>query len=158
LRVLTVQQAYRAISWTVVILIAAMIPLSTAMTQSGAADDIAEQLASAVGDSSPYVLLIALFLLVAIMGQVLSNTATALIVIPVAVASAIELDVSVQPVLMAVNVAAAASFLTPIATTPNLMVLEPGGYRFGDYWKFGLPLMVMYFLVAILWVPLFWRF
>jgi di/tricarboxylate transporter len=64
----------------------------------------------------------------------------------------------VQPVLMSMCVAASASFLTPIATTPNLMVLEPGGYEFGDYWKLGLPLMVLYFVIAVLWVPLFWRF
>ena len=135
-----------------------MIPLSTAMIETGAAEDIAQELASAVGDGSPYLLIIALFVLVAVMGQMLSNTATALIVIPVAVASAIELDVSIQPVLMAVNVAAHASFLTPIATTPNLMVQEPGGYRFGDYWKFGAPMMLWYFLIAVVWVPLFWRF
>ena len=158
LRVLSVQQAYRSISRTVVVLIAAMIPLSTAMIETGAAEDIAQELASAVGDGSPYLLIIALFVLVAVMGQMLSNTATALIVIPVAVASAIELDVSIQPVLMAVNVAAHASFLTPIATTPNLMVQEPGGYRFGDYWKFGAPMMLWYFLIAVVWVPLFWRF
>jgi di/tricarboxylate transporter len=103
-------------------------------------------------------LIIALFVLVAVMGQLLSNTATALIVIPVAVATAVELDVSVQPVLMSMLVAASASFLTPIATTPNLMVLEPGGYNFGDYWKFGAPLMLLYFVIAVLWVPLFWRF
>ncbi len=158
LRVITVQQAYRAISWTIVILIGAMIPLSTAMTTTGAADDIASLIVDSVGGGSPYLLIIALFVLVAIMGQILSNTATALIVIPIAVAAALELDVSVQPVLMAVNVASSASFLTPIATTPNLMVLEPGGYRFGDYWKFGLPLMALYFVVAIVLVPLVWRF
>ena len=158
LRVVTVQQAYRSIAWSVVVLIGAMIPLSTAMTKSGAADDIASVIVDNVGAGNPYVLLIALFVLVAAMGQVLSNTATALIVIPVAVAAAIDLDVSIQPVLMAVTVAASASFLTPIATTPNLMIMEPGGYRFGDYWKYGLPLMGLYFIVAILWVPLIWRF
>ncbi len=159
LRVLSMQQAYRGISWTVVVLIAGMIPLSTAMTESGAAADIADGLVSAIGkDASPYLLLIALFVLVAVTGQVLSNTATALIVFPIAVAAAVELDVSIQPVLMAVTVAAHASFFTPIATTPNLMVLEPGGYRFGDYWKFGVPLMVLYFAVAIGIVPLVWRF
>jgi di/tricarboxylate transporter len=158
LRVVTVQQAYRSISWTVVILIGAMIPLATAMTQSGAASDVADSLVAVVGDGSPYLLLIALFVLVALLGQLISNTATALIVIPVAVAAALELDVSVQPIFMAVNVAAHASFLTPVATTPNLMVLEPGGYRFSDYWKFGLPLLLLYFLVAITIVPLVWRF
>jgi di/tricarboxylate transporter len=158
MRVLTAQQAYRGISWTIVILIAGMIPLSTAMRQTGAADDIADTIVSSIGDGSPYVLLVALFILVALLGQVISNTATALIIMPVAVAAALEMDVSVQPVLMSVNVAAHASFLTPIATTPNLMVLEPGGYRFGDYWKFGLPLMLLYFVVSVGLVPLAWPF
>ena len=158
-RVLTMQEAYRGISWSIVVLIAGMIPLSTAMTETGAAADIADEIVNAIGtDASPYILIIALFVLVAIVGQVLSNTATALIVFPIAIAAAGELDVSVQPVLMSVVVAAHASFLTPIATTPNLMVLEPGGYQFADYWKFGLPLMVLYFIVRIGIVPLVWQF
>ena len=157
-RIVTMQQAYRSIGWTVVILIGAMIPLSTAMTQSGAADQIAEVIVETVGDSSPYVLIIAIFILVAVMGQLVSNTATALIVIPVAISAAVELDVNVQTVLMSMTVAASASFMTPIATTPNLMVFEPGGYRFGDYWRFGLPLMMLYFIVAIVLVPLVWEF
>jgi di/tricarboxylate transporter len=68
------------------------------------------------------------------------------------------MDVSVKPVLMAVAVAAAAAFLTPVATPANLMVMEPGGYRFGDYWKVGLPLAVLFAAVAILVVPVFWAF
>jgi len=91
-------------------------------------------------------------------GRFFSNTATALIVIPIAVTSAAELGVSARPVLMAVNVAATAALLTPIATPANLMVMEPGGYRFGDYWKLGLPLMVWYSIIAIALVPLIWRF
>jgi di/tricarboxylate transporter len=157
-RVLTMKEAYRSIAWTVVILIGAMIPLSTAMTKTGAAEDIASIIVDTVGGDSPYLLLIALFVLVAVMGQVLSNTATALIVVPVAVAAALELDVSAQPILMSVTVAATASFLTPIATTPNLMVQEPGGFGFGDYWKFGLPMLAWYFIVAVVLIPLVWRF
>jgi di/tricarboxylate transporter len=158
LRVLSVQQAYRAISWSTVILVGGMIPLTTAMTQTGAADQIADRITEAVGDSSPYVLLVTLVILVMVLGQLISNTATALIVIPVAIASAYELDVSVQPVLMAVNVAATASFLTPVATPANLMVMEPGGYRFGDYWKLGLAQMVLYFVIAVFLVPEIWKF
>ena len=78
------------------------------------------------------------------LGQLISNTATALIVIPIAVSAAGELDVSAKPLLMGVCVAAAASFLTPVATPANLMVMSPGGYRFGDYWKLGLPLLVLF--------------
>jgi di/tricarboxylate transporter len=158
LRVLRPEQAYRAIDWTTVVLVGAMIPVSTAMVQTGAADLLATGLVAAVGGAGPYALLIGLFLLTAALGQLISNMATALIVIPIAVAAAAELDVSARPVLMAVTVAAAAAFLTPVATPVNMMVLEPGGYRFGDYWKLGLPVLLLFLAVAVLLVPLIWPF
>jgi len=158
LGVVTVDHAYRAISWTTVVLVAGMIPLSTAMQSTGAAADLADALVDLVGDAGPYALLVGLFVLVAVLGQLISNTATALIVIPIAISAAAELDVSAQPVLMAVNVAATAALLTPVATPANMMVMEPGGYRFGDYWKLGLPLMGWYAVIAIVLVPLIWRF
>jgi di/tricarboxylate transporter len=158
LGVLSVPQAYRAISWTTVVLVGAMIPLSTAMQQTGAAEHLAHLLVAVVGDGSPYLLLLALAVLTATLGQLISNTATALIVIPIAVSAAADLGVSVRPVLMAVTVAAAASFLTPVATPVNLMVMCPGGYRFGDYWRLGLPLLLLFVAVATLLVPVFWPF
>jgi di/tricarboxylate transporter len=88
----------------------------------------------------------------------ISNTATALVVIPVAAAAAADLGVSVQPVMMSLTVGAAAAFLTPIATPANLMVMGPGGYRFGDYWRFGLPMLAWFGVVAVLLVPVFWPF
>jgi di/tricarboxylate transporter len=156
--VLTVEQAYRGISWTTVILVAGMIPLSTAMVASGAAETLAEGLVDVVRDAGPYALLVGLVLLTFALGQLISNMATALIVIPIAVSAAAELDVSPKPVLMAVCVAAAASFLTPVATPANLMVMAPGGYRFGDYWKLGLPLMALFGVVAVVLVPAVWSF
>ena len=96
------------------------------------------------------------FLLTAVLGQLISNMATALIVIPIAVSAAAQLGVSPRPVLMAVCVAAAASFLTPVATPANLMVLGPGGYRFGDYWKLGLPILLLWFTVALIVIPIVW--
>jgi di/tricarboxylate transporter len=96
--------------------------------------------------------------LTAVLGQLISNMATALIVIPIAVSAALELGVSPRPVLMTVTVAAAASFLTPVATPANLMVMGPGGYRFGDYWKLGLPMLLWFLLVAVLLVPQIWSF
>ena len=158
LRVLTIDDCYRAISWTTVILVGGMIPLSTAMTQTGAAAKLADALVNIVGDAGPRALLLGLFVLTVALGQLISNMATALIVIPVAVSAAGDMDVSAKPVLMAVTVAAAAAFLTPVATPANLMVMGPGGYRFGDYWKLGLPLIVLFGLVAVLLVPVFWSF
>jgi di/tricarboxylate transporter len=158
LRVLTVEQAYRAINWTTVILVGAMIPLSTAMDKSGAANLMGATLVHLVGNAGPYALLAGLYVLTAILGQLISNTATALIMIPIAIAAATEIGVSARPVLMSIAVASAAAFLTPVATPVNLMVMSPGGYRFGDYWKLGLPLLLLFFVVATFLVPMFWRF
>jgi di/tricarboxylate transporter len=157
-RVLTIEEAYRGISWTTVVLVAGMFPLSTAMTETGAAAKLADGLVDVVGGSGGYPLLLGLFVLTAVLGQLISNMATALIVIPVALETAKDLDLSAKPVLMCVTVSAAAALLTPVATPANLMVMEPGGYRFSDYWKLGLPLLVLYGVVAVFLVPVFWRF
>ena len=158
LGVISLEQAYRGINWTIVVLMGAMIPLSTAMQVTGAAERIATALVDVFGDSSPYLLLLGVALLTMAFGQLISNVATAIIVIPIALSAASELGVSARPVLMCITVAAAASFLTPVATPANLMVMEPGGYRFGDYWKLGLPLLVLFLVVAVFLVPVFWRF
>jgi di/tricarboxylate transporter len=158
LNLVRVEDAYRSINWTTVILIGAMTPLSTAMAETGAAQMLADGLVRMVGDAGPYALLAGLFLLTAILGQLISNTATALIIIPIAVAAAADLHISARPVLMSVTVAAAGAFLTPVATPVNLMVMGPGGYKFGDYWKLGLPLLIWFFVVATFIVPVFWSF
>lgn len=157
-RTVSVSQAYHAINWTTVVLIAGMIPLSTAVLSTGAADLMAGWLLDTVGDTGPRVALAALVILTIALGQFISNTATVLILAPVAVAVAMALELSVMPFMVALAVAGAASFLTPIATPANLMVLGPGGYRFGDYWKLGLPLAVLFALVAVFYVPVIWPF
>jgi di/tricarboxylate transporter len=156
LGLLTAEQAFRSVSWTTVVLVAGMISLSTAMAESGAAEDLADALVNLVAGAGPYALLAALFVLTAVLGQVISNMATALVVIPIALSAAADMDVSAKPVLMAVTVSAAAAFLTPVATPANLMVMEPGGYRFGDYWRLGLPLLLLFGVVAVLLVPFVW--
>jgi di/tricarboxylate transporter len=158
LGVVSIDHAYRAVSWTTVLLVAGMLPLSAAMVQTGAADQLAGRLLDVVGDASPHLLLAAIVVVTAVLGQLISNTATALVVIPVAVSAAADLDVSTRPLLMGIAVAAAASFLTPVATPANLMVMGPGGYRFGDYWKLGLPLLALFAAAAILLVPVIWSF
>jgi di/tricarboxylate transporter len=158
LRVVTLEQAYRAINWSVVVFVGAMIPLTTAMQTTGAAEQLAHVFVDLLGDSSPYLLLLGVAVLTVVLGQLISNMATALIVIPIALSAAAELGVSARPVMMCVTVAAAAAFLTPIATPVNLIVMGPGGYRFGDYWRLGLPLLVLFLAVATFLVPVFWRF
>ena len=155
-RVISSGQAYRAVSWQTVVLIGGLIPLSTAIETSGAADRIAERLIALVGAGHPLLVLVALFVLTAALGQFISNTATVLIVIPIALAAAHESAVSPLPILMTVAVAGAGSFLTPVATPANMMVLSPGGYRFGDYWRLGLPLLVAWLALALLIVPRVW--
>jgi di/tricarboxylate transporter len=156
LGLLSTEQAFRSISWTTVVLVGGMFSLSGAMISSGAAGDLADALVDLVSGAGPHALLLALFVLTAALGQLISNMATALIVIPIAVSAAADMDVSAKPVLMAVCVSAAAAFLTPVATPANLMVMGPGGYRFGDYWRLGLPLLALFGVVAVLVVPVFW--
>ena len=97
-------------------------------------------------------------MLTALIGQLISSTATTLIVIPIAIASAEAVGVSPRTALVTVAVAAAASFLTPIAASASLMVQGPGGYRFGDFWRMGLPLLLWFFLVGTFLVPMLWPF
>jgi di/tricarboxylate transporter len=157
-RTVTVTQAYHSISWTTVVLIAGMIPLATAFITTGTADMIAGWMLSVLGDAGPQVALLALCGLTVVLGQLISNMATVLIVAPIAISVSQAMDVSVQPFMMALTVAGAASFLTPIATPANLMVMEPAGYRFGDYYKLGLPLVLFFLLMAVYYVPLIWPF
>jgi di/tricarboxylate transporter len=156
--VLTMEQAYRSIAWNTVVLVGGMMALSVAMTETGAANLMAETLVYMVGDAGPYALLFGLFVLTAALGQLISNMATALFVIPVALSAAAEMQVSPKAVLMSVAVTSAAALLTPVATPANLMVMGPGGYRFGDYWTLGLPLLVLYGVVGVLLVPVIWPF
>ena len=157
-RVVSITRAYRSISWTTVLLVAGMIPLSTAFQETGAADLIAAGLRSLLGAAGPHAAIAVIVFITLMLGQLISNTATVLIIAPVAVALAAAMDVSVLPFMMALTVAGAASFLTPVATPANLMVMEPGGYRFGDYSRLGAPLMLLYFAVAVFYVPLIWPF
>ncbi len=156
LRVITPGQAHRSMAWQTLILVAGMIPLSLAITSTGTATMIAEGMVSAVGDSGPLLLLAAIFAVTAVLGQLISNTATALIIIPIGLSIAGESGINPITILMCVSVASAAALLTPVATPANMMIMQPAGYRFGDYWKFGLAVMALYAVVALFLVPVIW--
>ncbi len=158
LGVVSTEHAYRAVSWDAVVLIAGLIPVSAALQSTGAADQLADVLLDFLGGAGPRTMLAALFVVAAAFGVGVSNTATALILIPVALSAADSLGISARPVLMSVAVACSASFLTPISTPGNLMIMGPAGYRFGDFWRFGLPLLALFFVVAVLLVPVIWPF
>ena len=110
----------------------------------------------AMDGAGAHLVLLALCLLTLVLSQLISNAATVLIVAPIAVSIAGTLDLSVMPFMMALTVAGAAAFLTPIATPANLMVMEPGGYRFGDYWRMGLPLEILVVAVSVPMILLVW--
>ena len=153
---LSTREAYRSISWSSVVLIAAMIPMGRALEVTGGASLVAEGLVSTLGNLSPVVLMAGVFLLTTGFSQVINNTATAVLVAPIVIQAAVELGVSPHPLLMIVAVAASTAFLTPIGTTTNIMVFSPGGYRFTDYLKVGLPLMLLFLAVTLVLVPLIW--
>ncbi len=150
------EQAFRAVSWTTVVLVAGLLPLSTALQETGVADDLASVLLDVIGDGGGHLLLAGIFVLAAAFSVAIANTATALILLPVAVSAAATLGVAIEPVLMSLAIASSASFLTPISTPGNLMIMDPAGYRFSDYWPYALPMLALFFVVAVFLVPVIW--
>ncbi len=135
------------------------IPMSTALQVTGGTELMAGLLIDTFGQWGPTALLAGVFLMTVIFGQAISNTATAILVSPIALQAAVGLGVSPFPILIGgVAVAASASFMTPISTTTNLMVYTPGGYRFVDYVKVGAPLTLLFLIVTLLLVPVIWPF
>lgn len=157
-RVLTLPQLYRGIDWNTCILIGAMIPPATAMTKTGAAALIGDYVVTALGSAGPQVVLMGIFVVSAVITQFISNTSSALVMMPIGLATASELGVSALPMMLGVAMGASASFLTPFANGVSLMVYGPGGYRFGDFWKLGLIVMVWGLIVTVVIIPLYWPF
>ncbi len=155
---LTRTQAYRAISWSTVILIAAMIPMAVALESTGGAQIIADGLVDTLGALGPIPLLAGVFLVTTAFSQVISNTAAAVLMVPIVLGAAAGLGVSPHPLMMGLAVGASSAFLTPIGTAPNLMVMAPGGYRFTDYAKVGAPLLALFLVVSLILIPVFWPF
>jgi di/tricarboxylate transporter len=156
--VLTLPQFYRGIDWNTCILIGAMIPPATAMTKTGAAVLIGDYVVNALGSGGPHVVLAGIFLVTMVISQFISNTSSALVMMPIGLATAAELGVSPLPLMLGVAMGASASFMTPFANGVSLTVYGPGGYRFGDFWKLGLPVTIWALIVTVVVVPVFWRF
>jgi di/tricarboxylate transporter len=157
-RVLTLPQLYRGIDWNTCVLIGAMIPPATAMAKTGAATQIGDYVVSALGNAGPHVVLAGIFVVSAVISQFISNTSSALVMMPIGIATASELGVSALPMMLAVAMGASASFLTPFANGVSLMVYGPGGYKFGDFWKLGLLVMGWTLIVTVVVIPLYWTF
>jgi len=154
---LDVEAAYRSVNWESVVLIAGILPMATAMEKSGGMELIVGQL-GALADAGPLVMLAVLFLLTSGFSQVISNTATTVLVAPIAFQTAMELGVSPYPFLMTVAVAASTAFATPVATPVNTLVLGPGAYRFGDFFRVGMLLQAAILAATLLVVPLLFPF
>ena len=157
-RVLTLPQFYRGIDWNTCILIGAMIPPATAMTKTGAAELIGDYVVTALGGAGPLAVLAGIFVVSAIITQFISNTSSALVMMPIGLAVASELGVAALPMMLGVAMGASASFLTPFANGVSMMVYGPGGYRFGDFWKLGLIVMAWALIVTVVVIPLYWKF
>lgn len=155
---LTIEEAHRAIEWKAIFLIAGMIPLGIAMEKTGAASFLAQEMVNLVGGWGPAAVMAGLFILAALASQVMPNPAVAVLLAPIALNTAGDLGISPYPLLMAVAVSASAAFLSPVGHSANIMVMGPGGYRFSDYIKVGLPLTLIVLLVVMVIMPIFWPF
>lgn len=156
LRILTLKEAYDALELPILVLLACLIPISDAINHTGGADLIAAGLAVVAGHLPPTGAVPLLLVTAMAVTPFLNNAATVLIMAPVAASLAHKLGVNPDPLLMAVAIGAACDFLTPIGHQCNTLVMGPGGYRFGDYWKLGLPLSILVVIVGSVLVPLFW--
>jgi len=155
---LTIDEAYGYIDWKSIVLIAGMLPMSTALEKAGLVSLVAQNITDSLGVYGPLAVLAGLFLGTALFTQVLSNTATAVLLAPLAIASAQNLGVQPQAFLMAIGVAASMAFASPVASPVNTLVMAAGNYRFSDYAKVGIPLVLITALVAIVLLPLLWPF
>lgn len=156
LNIVPPRDIYESIDWPVVVLLAAMIPIGTALETTGATGLAADAIVALGIHFSPTVILAILMIVTIALSNIINNAATALIMAPVGVTAAEKLDASVDPFLMAVAVAASCAFLTPIGHQNNTLVLGPGGYKFGDYWRMGLPLTVLIVVISVPLIPWVW--
>jgi len=157
-RCLTMDEAYQAIEWKAVFLIAGMLPLGIAMEQTGAAHFLADGMVGLVGGLGPLAVMGGLFLLAAVASQVMPNPAVAVLLAPIAFNTANDLGISPYPLMMVVAISASAAFLSPVGHSANILVMGPGGYRFSDYTRVGIPLTFVVLLIALVFVPIFWPF
>lgn len=153
---LTMEEAYRHIQWNAVFLIAGMLPLGIAMAQSGAAQFLAEGVVDAVGGLGALGLLAGIFILTSLASQVMPNAVVTVLMAPIAITTARDLGLSPFAFMMAVAIAASASFLSPVGHPANVLIMGPGGYRFGDYIRVGLPLTLLVLVITLLVLPVFW--
>tara|TARA_B100001079_G_C16332189_1_gene479633 strand:- start:4 stop:1164 length:1161 start_codon:yes stop_codon:yes gene_type:complete len=163
LKVLSANEAYQTINWQVIVLIAALIPIGYVIEDSGTAYWIGNGLKDIVNlvdnqSLRPFIMLSLVYLTTIILTEMVSNAATAIIMTPIAISAAVQMNLDPRPFIFSVCYAASASFITPIGYQTNLMVYGPGGYKFSDYVKVGLPLSMLLWIVATIVIPILWPF
>lgn len=156
LNIVSPDEAYKAIDWRVIILLGAMIPVGGALETTGAADLIAASILGLAGEVAPALIVALLMIVTMTLSDVVNNAATAVLMAPIGAGLAAGMGLNTDPFLMAVAVGASCAFLTPIGHQNNTLILGPGGYRFGDYWRMGLPLEVLIVAVAIPLILIVW--
>lgn len=155
---LTEKQAYHSIEWSTIFLFAGMMPVSHALYNTGAAELLARWILEALGTPSPLAITMLLFAVTAFLTQFMSNSASAALIAPIGIVIAQKLGISPYPLLMVIAVASSCAYATPIGTPPCTLMVGPGNYRFVDYIKAGLPLILLCFAATVIIVPLVWPF
>jgi di/tricarboxylate transporter len=153
---LNMEQAYRAIDWRAIFLIAGMLPLGTAMQETGAAEYLATQVMELLGDAGPWPVIMGLYILTAMATMIIPTAALVVLMSPIVLSAMGDLGVEPYTAMMAVAMAASASFTSPISHPANILVMGPGGYRFVDYLKVGVPLTIVVFITVMVLLPVLW--
>jgi di/tricarboxylate transporter len=143
------RKLYQAVDWPVVVLLAALLPVAGAMESTGAADMLAQGLLESVAYGRPIVALGLILVVTMTLSDFMNNAATAAVMCPIAISTATHLESNADTFLMAVAIGASCAFLTPIGHQNNTLILGPGGFRFGDYWKLGLPMEILVIAIAL---------
>ncbi len=153
---LSMEQAYRAIDWRAIFLIAGMLPLGTAMQSSGAATYIADQVMTLLGDAGPWPVIMGLYIVTAMATMIIPTAALVVLMSPIVLSAMSDMGYAPETAMMAIAMAASASFTSPISHPANILVMGPGGYRFVDYLKVGVPLTIVVFIAVMILLPFFW--
>ncbi len=153
---LNMEQAYRAIDWRAIFLIAGMLPLGTAMQETGAATFLAGQVMTLLGDAGPWPVIMGLYILTAMATMIIPTAALVVLMSPIVLSAMADMGLAPETAMMAVAMAASASFTSPISHPANILVMGPGGYRFVDYLKVGVPLTIVVFITVMVLLPILW--
>jgi di/tricarboxylate transporter len=157
-RCLRLEEAYKAINWQVIFLLAGILPLGLAMQKSGTAGLIAERAVGMVGDMGPVAVLAVVYLMTSVMTDTMSNNAAAVLLAPIAISTAQQMGVDPRPFLMAITFAASTGFSTPVGYQTNTMIYNFGGYKYTDFLRTGVPLSILFWILSVIFIPRFWSF